>query len=113
VLALLSVSQDAWQELPRQGYVSTILGFFSKKITGGVLRGPLARMTIGKSAARVDLTELGTARVPAGDILAQLLARTSQDVSIDPAAFAEGVLERRLRSLHAHSLLYRRDTGTR
>jgi hypothetical protein len=110
-LALLSVPEGAWQALPRQGYVSTILGFFSKKITGGVLRGPLARMTIGKSAARVDLTELGTARVLAANILAQLLGRTPSDVNIDPAAFAEGALERRLRSLHSHSLLYRRDTG--
>jgi primosomal replication protein N'' len=110
-LVLLSVPEDGWKELPKQSYVSTILGFFSKKITGGVLRGPLARMTIGKSAARVDLTELGTRRVLAADILAQLLARTSRDVSIDPAAFAEGTLERRVRSLHSHSLLYRRDTG--
>jgi primosomal replication protein N'' len=110
-LALLSVPEDGWKELPKQGYVSTILGFFSKKITGGVLRGPLARMTVGKSAARVDITELGTRRVPAADVLAQLLARTSRDVSIDPAVFAEGALERRLRSLHSHSLLYRRDTG--
>jgi primosomal replication protein N'' len=110
-LALLSVPEKAWKELPKQGYVSTILGFFSKKISGGVLRGPLARMTIGKSAARVDLTELGTKRVPAADILTQLLGRTARDVSIDPAAFAEGPLERRLRSLHSHSLLYRRDTG--
>ena len=68
-------------------------------------------MTIGKAAARVDLTELGTRRVPAADILAQHLARTSRDVSIDPAVFAEGTLERRVRSLHSHSLLYRRDTG--
>ncbi len=110
-LALLSVPEGAWQPLPKQGYVSTILGFFSKKITSGVLRGPLARMTIGKSAPRVDLAELGTERTPAGDILTQLLARTSRDISIDPAVFAEGVLERRLRSLHSHSLLYRRDTG--
>ena len=35
-------------------------GILFKKITGGVLRGPLARMTIGKSAARIDLTELDT-----------------------------------------------------
>jgi primosomal replication protein N'' len=110
-LALLSVPVDSWNELPEQAYVSTILGFFSKKITSGVLRGPLARMTIGKSASRVDLTEPDTTRVPAGDILVQLLARTTRDVSIDPAAFAEGTLERRLRSLHSHSLLYRRDTG--
>lgn len=110
-LALLSVPEKAWQQLPGQGYVSAILGFFSKKITGGVLRGPLARMTIGKSAARVDLTELDTRRVPAAEILMQLLGRTPSDVSIDPIAFAEGALERRLRSLHSHSLLYRRDTG--
>jgi hypothetical protein len=110
-LALLSVPENAWKELPRQNYVSTILEFFSKKITGGVLRGPLARMTIGKSAARIDLTELDTERVPAANILAQLLTRTSRDVSIDPAALAEGVIERRVRSLHSHSLLYRRDTG--
>jgi primosomal replication protein N'' len=110
-LALLSVPEGSWKELTRQGYVSTILGFFSKKITGGVLRGPLARMTIGKSAARVDLTELGTERVPAATILAQLLSRLPSDVNIDPAAFADGALERRLRSLHSRSLLYRRDTG--
>ena len=110
-LALLSVPERAWQALTKQGYVSTLLGFFSKKITGGVLRGPLARMIIGKSAARVDLTELGTERVPAAAILAQLLGRLPSDVNIDPAAFADGALERRLRSLHSHSLLYRRDTG--
>jgi len=110
-LALLAVSKDAWRQLPRQSYVSTILGFFSKKITGGVLRGPLARMTVGKSAARIDLTELGTKRVPATEMLAQLLSRTPNDISVDPSVFAESTLERRLRSLHSHSLLYRRDTG--
>jgi primosomal replication protein N'' len=110
-LVLFAVPEGRWRELPRQSYVSTLLGFFSKKITGGVLRGPLARMTIGKSSARIDLTELDTGRVPAAEILAQLIARTVRDVSIDPAAFAEGTVERRLRSLHSHSLLYRRDTG--
>jgi hypothetical protein len=110
-LALLELPEDAWRELPKQSYISTILGFFSKKITSGVLRGPLARMTISKSAARVNLTELGTERMPAADILTQLLARTSRDIGIDPTAFAEELLERRLRSLHSHSLLYRRDTG--
>lgn len=110
-LGLLSVPEETWNELPGQGYVSAILGFFSKRITGGVLRGPLARMTIGKTAARVDLTELGTGRTPASEILAQLLGRSPVDASIDPGAFIEGALERRLRSLHSHSLLYRRDTG--
>lgn len=111
-LALLSVPAEAWKPLPKQGYVSTILDFFAKRISGGVLRGPLTRMLIGKSAARIDLTELGTSRIPATQILDQLLGRTNRVVNIDPAAFgADESLERRLRSLHSHALLYKRDTG--
>jgi primosomal replication protein N'' len=110
-LALLSIPCETWKPLPKQGYVSTILDFFAKKISGAVLRGPLTRMLIGKSA-RVDLTELDTSRVPASEILDHLLARGSRMVNIDPAAFSENDgLERRLRSLHSHALLYRRDTG--
>lgn len=110
-LALLSLPAEAWRPLPKQGYVSTILDFFAKRISGGVLRGPLTRMLIGKSA-RIDLTELDTSRVPAAELLDQLLARTSRTLNVDPAAFAEtDGLERRLRSLHSHALLYRRDTG--
>ncbi|WP_456777413.1 AAA domain-containing protein [Bradyrhizobium sp. USDA 3315] len=110
-LALLCVELDAWRPLPKQGYVSTILSFFAKRISGGVLRGPLTRMLIGKST-RIDLTELGTSRVPASDILDQLIGRTNRTVNLDPAAFADDDgLERRLRSLHSHALLYKRDTG--
>src|SRR5258708_26526402 len=110
-LALLSVPSETWKPLPKQGYVSTILDFFAKRISGGVLRGPLTRMLIGKSA-RVDLTELDTSRVPATEILDHLLARGNRMVNIDPATFSENDgLERRLRSLHSHALLYMRDTG--
>lgn len=110
-LALLSVASETWKPLPKQGYVSTILDFFAKRISGGVLRGPLTRMLIGKTA-RVDLTELDTSRVPAAEILEHLLSRGTRTVNIDPAAFSEDDgLERRLRSLHSHALLYRRDTG--
>ena len=110
-LALLSVPAERWRPLPKQGYVSTILDFFAKRISGGVLRGPLTRMLIGKSA-RIDLTELDTSRVPAAQILDQLLGRTNRIVNVDPAAFADDDgLERRLRSLHSHALLYKRDTG--
>ena len=110
-LALLSVPTEAWKPLPKQGYVSTILDFFAKRISGGVLRGPLTRMLIGKSA-RIDLTELDTSRLPATEILGHLLARAGRAVDIDPAAFSENEgLERRLRSLHSHALLYKRDTG--
>jgi hypothetical protein len=110
-LAVLSVPTKAWQPLPKQTYVSTILEFFAKRLTGGVLRGPLTRMLIGKSP-RIDLMELNTARVPAAEILDDLLARTGNTVNIDPAAFSESDgLERRMRSLHSHALLYKRDTG--
>lgn len=110
-LALLSVPGVAWRPLPKQSYVSTILDFFAKRISGGVLRGPLTRMLIGKTA-RIDLTELDASRQPAAAILNDLLARAGRAVSIDPAAFAANDgLERRLRSLHSHALLYKRDTG--
>lgn len=111
-LALLSIPKERWKEPPKQAYVSTLLDFFSKKISGGILRGPLTRMLIGKSAARIDLCELGTRRTPASDIIAHLLARGPHTVNLDPAAFAAADgLERRIRSLHSHALLYRRDTG--
>jgi len=110
--ALLCMPAADWREPPRQAYVSTILDYFAKKVAGAVLRGPLARMTIGKATPRVDITELGSERRPAVALLGQLLARTDLDVQIDPAAFAEPeTLERRLRSLHGHATLYRRDTG--
>ena len=34
-LVLLSVPETAWKELPKQSYISTILDFFSKKISAG------------------------------------------------------------------------------
>jgi hypothetical protein len=110
--AMLCVPEQNWQEPPRQAYVSTILDYFAKKVAGAVLRGPLARMTIGKSTPRVDMIELGSERSPASALLDQVLARTDRDVNIDPGVFAESdTLERRVRSLHAHAGLYRRDTG--
>jgi hypothetical protein len=106
-LALLSVPADAWRPLPNQNYVSTILNFFAKRISGGVLRGPLTRMLIGKTA-RIDLTELDAPRQPAADILGHMLARAGRAINIDPSAFATNDgLERRLRSLHSHALLSR------
>jgi hypothetical protein len=109
-LALLAVPAEVWKPLPRQDYISRLLELFSRRITTSALRGPLARMTIGPSSARIDLTELGTARVSATGILTQLLARAPK-VHIDAAALTHGLVERRLRRLHSRSQLYRRDTG--
>ncbi len=111
-LVLLSIPEGRWKEPPKQAYVSTLLQYFSKKVSGGILRGPLTRMVIGKTTPRVDLTELGTERRPAPALLDHLLSRTDRSEDVDPAAFGESdTLERRLRSLHSHATLYKRDTG--
>ena len=109
-LALLSVAPETWSPA-ETGICVNDFRLLREKIAGGVLRGPLTRMLIGKPA-RVDLTELDTSRVPAAEILEHLLSRGTRTVNIDPAAFSKNDgLERRLRSLHSHALLYRRDTG--
>jgi primosomal replication protein N'' len=111
-LVLLSVPKEQWKEPPKQAYIATLLEFFSKKISGSILRGPLTRMAIGKTTPRVDLIELGTERRPAPALLDHVLARSDHTVDVDPAAFAEeAMLDRRTRSLHSHSTLYKRDTG--
>ncbi|RWO75683.1 MAG: DUF4011 domain-containing protein [Mesorhizobium sp.] len=111
-IVLLSVPSQNWKEPPKQAYVATLLDYFSKKVTGSILRGPLTRMVIGKTTPRVDIVELGTERRPAAALLDHLLARTERAEELDPAAFAVSeTLERRLRALHSHATLYKRDTG--
>ena len=111
-LALLSIPAEAWQEPAKQAYVSTILDYFAKKVANSALRGPLARMVIGKWTPRVDMMELGSERRPAPALLEQILSRSDLPTDIDPAVFlGPETLERRLRSLHSHATLYRRDTG--
>lgn len=111
-LALLSVPLDQWKQPPRQAYVATLLDFFARRITGAVMRGPLTRMIIGKTTARVDLTELDSERRPAAELLDHVLLRNDQPITIDPAPLTDDPrVERRLRTLHAHATLYRRDTG--
>ncbi|WP_447753274.1 AAA domain-containing protein [Sphingopyxis fribergensis] len=111
-LALLSVPEDAWQKLARQQYVATLLEFYARRITGAIMRGPLTRMVIGKTTSRLDLMEVDSARRPAAAILDHILLRGEQRISFDPAPFmADPKIERRLRTLHSHATLYRRDTG--
>jgi primosomal replication protein N'' len=111
-LVVLAVSPDAWREPPKQTYVATLLDFFSKRVAVAIQRGPLSRMTIGKTTPRVDLTELGGERMTSAALLNHLLLRSDQTVEIDPAVFElGGALERRTRSLYSHATLYRRDTG--
>ena len=110
--ALVLLSTKDWQEPQKQQYVSQLLGFFEKRISTAVMRGPLVRMTIGKATARVDLAELGTSRVSSESVLEHLLHRGQQPVTLDPMAFTvPGTTESRLQSLSRHTLLYKRDTG--
>jgi primosomal replication protein N'' len=112
VLVVLAVHPDLWREPPGQAYVARLLDFFAKRVSSAAQRGPLSRLTIGKTSARIDLTELNTDRVTAALLLDRLLQRSDQYVEIDPAIFQDtSGLERRTRLLHSHATLYRRDTG--
>lgn len=111
-LVLLAIPAEQWLEPQKQHYVSQILDFFEKKVASVVMRGPLVRMSIGKTTARVDLHELHSERSPAPALLDHLVARNAQPIALDPACFAsdEG-REGRLNSLYRQSSLYKRDTG--
>jgi primosomal replication protein N'' len=111
-LVLLSVPKEQWQEPHRQQYVSHLLSFFEKKVVTTVMRGPLVRMTIGKSTPRVDLRELHTKRMDAGGLLDHLLKRNATALVLDPTALDPlGTTAYRLQALERQSELYKRDTG--
>jgi primosomal replication protein N'' len=111
-LVALTLSEDAWNKPARQDYVAQILSHFEKRIGTSVSRGALARMTVTKSSARIDMIELGTRRIRAATLLDHILERTDAAIDVDPAAF-EGneQLEPRLRRLARDADLQRRETG--
>ncbi|MBF3108293.1 DUF4011 domain-containing protein, partial [Pseudomonas aeruginosa] len=112
LLVLLAIPPEQWLEPQKQQYVSQILDFFEKKVVAAVMRGPLVRMSIGKSTPRIDLNELHSARRPAAALLDHLLQRNARAVSLDPDSFlANPQLEVRLNALSRQSSLYKRDTG--
>lgn len=111
-LVLLSVPKEQWQAPHKQQYVSHLLSFFEKKVVTTVMRGPLVRMTIGKSTPRVDLKELHTRRMDAAGLLDHLLKRNATPLTLDPAALdPTATTGLRLQSLDRSSELYKRDTG--
>lgn len=111
-LIVLEVAAERWSEPPKQTYVATLLDFFAKRVSVAVQRGPLSRMTIGKTTARVDLNELGSERKTAKALLDHLLLRSDLMAEIDPLIFNQSeAVERRTRSLFNHAKLYQRDTG--
>jgi DNA polymerase III delta prime subunit len=111
-ILLLAVPEQDWQPPPNQEYLSSLLGFFEKRVKGSVLRGPLVRMKIGKWTPRIDLTELGVDKADAAALLERLLQRTGQSVKVNPRVFAEeSTTEARLHRLVTQSHTHRRDTG--
>jgi len=111
-IVLLAIPVEQWLEPQKQQYVSRILDFFEKRVSAAVLRGPLVRMTIGKSTGRADLTEMSSKRHTATALLEHLLQRNVQSVQIDPAVFGENLaLEHRINALYRQTSIYKRDTG--
>lgn len=112
MLLLLSVAADSWVKPPYQDFLRELLSFFERKVSGSVLRGPLVRMTIGKTTPRVDLSELATERDLAEAILQNLLERQDKRLQIAREVFEqEPNPAGRLRRLQSHTLKYLRDTG--
>lgn len=111
-LVLLAIPGDEWREPARQEYVRNILHFFHRRLVTGLQRGGLIRMTISRTTARLDLTELGGPARPATALLETVLNRQTQPLSLDPAPLLrEPQLEQRLRRLAQNATAYRRDTG--
>lgn len=112
-LVLLAIPKGEWTEPQKQQYIAQILDFFEKKVVTSILRGPLVKMTIGKTTPRVDLSELQTSRFDAAALLDHVLNRNGRAVTLDPAALSstESTTGPRLQSLERHAHMYKRDTG--
>jgi hypothetical protein len=111
-LVMLSVAMERWQIPKAQAYVQQIISFFESKVTYSIKRGPLARMTISRSAAKLDLIELGSPRASAKALLGGILAKAEREQRFDPQVFIDTPeIEMRLRRLYSHALMYQRDTG--
>ena len=111
-LVLLSVPEESWKEPDRFQYVSRLLEFFEKRTANLAQRGPLVRMLVSKSNARIDLTTISGSNPKAAGILDHLISRTDAPIAIDRTAFETNIdLEKKLRHLVNHARTYRRDTG--
>jgi hypothetical protein len=112
ILILLGIPAENWAKPPHQEYISSVLEFFEKKISGAILRGQLVRMTIAKTTPRIDMTELALDGDAAATLVEQFLQRTDRTFRLDADVFQdpEGP-ERRMRNLLNRTRQYVRDTG--
>ena len=112
LLIMLSIAADRWHLPPRQQYIENLLEFFEKRAASLAQRGPLVRMIIGKTTARVDLHEFGTAKAAAVSMLDRFISRVGEAIRIEPTVLIkQPETTQRLRQLQEHAKLYRRDTG--
>jgi hypothetical protein len=111
-LVLLAIPHDQWREPPKQQYVKNVVDFFRRKIVLNLQRGPLVRLLVNRTAARLDLCELGTPTRSAADLLDVVIQRSGHRVQIDPEALlSEAGREQRLRRLLQSATTYLRETG--
>jgi primosomal replication protein N'' len=111
-LVLIGIEKSEWHEPPRQDYVRNVLDFFYRRLLSGLQRGALGRMTIGKTSARLDLTELAGSRRTAESLLDGIILRSGQTFPLDPDPLrAEPERERRLRRLNQNANAYSKETG--
>lgn len=112
LLILDATPYDLWKEPAHQNYLVNVLQFLQKKILSRVQRGPLVKLSIGRSATRLDLTDLGSeAEV---QMLLQRLFQKNEEALVFPAGGQDeksAARAHRLNTIRSKTLSYRRDTG--
>lgn len=112
LLMVLSVPGNLWVKPHYHQYLVDLLSFFERKVSASVLRGPLVRMSIGKTTPRVDLTELAAEIDVTDGILRGVLDRHERKHQILREVFEQEPNPAiRLRRLQNHTQKYLRDTG--
>lgn len=111
LLVLRAVPESQWQEPPHQDYLRNVLEFLQKKILSNLQRGPLVKLIIGRSASRIDVTDLGE-RSAAQTLIERALSRDDQPLSLSTVSTTE-TREKfdRLKRIAKAADLYRRETG--
>jgi primosomal replication protein N'' len=111
LLVLRAVPESQWEEPPHQDYLRNILEFLQKKILSNLQRGPLVKLMIGRSASRIDVTDLGE-RAVAETLIERTLSRNDQPLNLNAVVTVE-TREKidRLKRIAMAADVYRRETG--
>jgi primosomal replication protein N'' len=111
LLILHATPESQWKEPPHQDYLHNVLEFLQKKIVSNLQRGPLLKLMIGRSASRLDLTDLGDQDFVTM-LIERVISRDDQPVNLDASETIEAhELIDRLRRISTAADLYRRETG--